>query len=121
MATSTSSILSINSRRKFALIIANANYTLSNSLSNTVSDAKAMSTLLKRIGFQIYGDKPQLDLTFDEMRCIVTDFTRQIKRNDMALFYFAGHGNQWQVKREQNLQNDFKISPSIGSNLPYSN
>ncbi|CAF0749886.1 unnamed protein product [Adineta ricciae] len=56
--------------------------------------------------------KTKLNLTFDEIRRIVTDFTRRIKRNDMTLFYFAGHGNQWEDQIYLIPIDDFKENVS---------
>ena len=98
MAISTNNVLSTDSRRKIALVIGNTNYIIENELPNAIHDAKAMANLLKQIGFQIYDNEPKLDLNFHQMNQILSDFVREIKRSDTVLFYFAGHGIQWEIK-----------------------
>jgi uncharacterized caspase-like protein len=80
-----------------ALVIGIGDYKKGIKLANAVNDAKAMSSALKRIGFVIHGDGPKLDLTYKEMSHVLVDFQCSIKAGDMVLFYFAGHGTQWEV------------------------
>ena len=87
-----------NSRHKIALVIGNSNYQAGNSLTNTVNDANEMAKLFKKIGFKIQGDKAQLNLGYSAMKHILVDFQDSIKKESMVLFYFSGHGIQWEVK-----------------------
>ena len=84
-------------RRKLALVIGIGDYEGGQNLSNAVNDAKKMSSALKKIGFVIDGDGPKLNLKYNEMRHALVDFEDSIKTGDMVLFYFAGHGRQWEV------------------------
>ncbi|CAF4118614.1 unnamed protein product, partial [Rotaria sordida] len=52
-----------------------------------------MSEALESIGFTV---TKKLDLRRAEMRHAVIDFEESIEPDDMVLFYFAGHGIQWE-------------------------
>ncbi|UJR24686.1 hypothetical protein I4U23_006059 [Adineta vaga] len=99
MATAIKNISSNNLRRKRALVIGISDYVMNRRLPNTINDAKEMASMLKNIGFIIYGDEPQINLTYREFYDTITDFQSSIETGDMVLFYFAGHGTQWE---EQN-------------------
>ncbi|CAF1238453.1 unnamed protein product [Adineta ricciae] len=96
MANAEYNASSRNPRHKIALVIGNSNYGPENSLKNTINDANEMAKLLKKIGFKIQGDKAQLNLGYTSMKHILVDFQASIKKESMVLFYFAGHGIQWE-------------------------
>ncbi|CAF1273337.1 unnamed protein product [Adineta ricciae] len=96
MANAEYNASSRNSRHKIALVIGNGNYHTGDSLTNTINDANEMAKLLKKIGFKIQGDKAQLNLGYTGMKHILVDFQDSIKKESMVLFYFAGHGIQWE-------------------------
>ncbi|CAF4926200.1 unnamed protein product, partial [Rotaria sp. Silwood1] len=81
-------------RRKLALVIGIDDYKSGSKLKNTINDANDMSSELKRIGFTTGG--PKLNLTCEQMKITIADFERSIEEGDMVLFYFAGHGVQWE-------------------------
>ncbi|CAF4120233.1 unnamed protein product, partial [Rotaria sordida] len=80
-------------RRKLALVIGIGKYDYCEELQNPENDANDMSKALESIGFAV---TKKLDLKRAEMRHVVIDFEESIKRDDMVLFYFAGHGVQWE-------------------------
>ncbi|CAF1350590.1 unnamed protein product [Adineta ricciae] len=108
MVSSTNDISSVNYRRKFALVIGNGNYSMSNCLPNATNDAQGMVKIFKQIGFRIYENEAKLNLTFDLMHRILSDFIRQIKQTDIVLFFFAGHGIQWENQNYLIPIDDFK-------------
>ncbi|CAF1175627.1 unnamed protein product [Rotaria sp. Silwood1] len=83
------------SRRKMALVIGNSDYEYLKKLKNPSNDADAMESTLKRIGFTVTKKK---NATYDEMEDSITNFKRKIDKGDMVLFYFSGHGVQWEVR-----------------------
>jgi uncharacterized caspase-like protein len=97
MATKTTVNSTNGPRRKLALVIGIGDYEKGIKLPNAVNDAKEISSLLKIIGFVIHDDGPKLNLTYKEMGHAFHDFHCSIKAGDMVLFYFAGHGTQWEV------------------------
>ena len=74
---------------RLALIFGMANYQSITDLSNTHSDAIAISDTLSSIGFKV---STHLDLGGDEMRQVLQEFATTSETADLALIYFAGHG-----------------------------
>ncbi|CAF1541176.1 unnamed protein product [Adineta steineri] len=85
-------------QRKLALVIGISNYVYGSNLPNAINDAKAISSALKSIGFILYENGPKLNATCNEIRHALIDFIGSIKKGDMVLFYYAGHGIQWKDK-----------------------
>lgn len=84
------------SGRRTALIIGNSNYNSPNvkSLRNPENDARAMAAVLKeKCGFKVILT---LDANLKTMEKAVLKFHKTLTgdRNDVALFYYAGHGLQ---------------------------
>lgn len=93
MITATSSGLT-NGKRKLALLIGISEYENVETLRNVPKDANAMATVLKDIGFTV---TMELNLTYRKMRTACKEFLKSINSGNLALFYFAGHGRQYQV------------------------
>ena len=55
------------------------------------NDAEDLGKALRRIGFEV---SLGLDCNRDEFRRTVDTFAESTKRDDLVLFYFAGHGKQ---------------------------
>jgi uncharacterized protein (TIGR02145 family) len=77
-------------QKKMALIIGNGNYN-SSTLSNPENDARAMEKVLKRLGFVVYKYE---NLNQGQMKRAIDEFGSKLKKNDVGLFYYAGHGIQ---------------------------
>ncbi|CAF4938367.1 unnamed protein product, partial [Rotaria sp. Silwood1] len=80
-------------RRKLALVIGIGKYEHCDELKNPENDANDMSSTLESIGFTV---EKRLHLKRVDMRHAIIDFEESIKPDDMVLFYFAGHGIQWE-------------------------
>jgi len=81
--------------RRVALVVGNARYANS-PLTNPGKDAKAMAVALREAGFSV---TEKYDLRYDSFNRAVTDFGRNIKgANTVALFYYSGHGVQYDGK-----------------------
>lgn len=87
--------------RRIALVIGNSDYKYTGALSNPANDARLMAETLKSVGFELYGGKPQINLSRDDMLTAIEGFGDRIGSGDTALFYYAGHGMQ--VKGENYL------------------
>jgi uncharacterized protein (TIGR02145 family) len=81
---------SMQPQRKIALVIGNGNY-LTSVLSNPENDARAMTEVLEKLGFVV--DKYE-NLNQGRMKKAIDEFGVKLKYNDVALFYYAGHGIQ---------------------------
>jgi hypothetical protein len=76
--------------RKTALVIGNGNY-LNSILANPENDARAVSGVLKKLGFEVFEYE---NLNQSQMKKAIDDFGLKIKNNDVGLFFYAGHGIQ---------------------------
>jgi len=77
--------------RRAALVIGNANYKNS-PLQNAVNDAKAVAAKLKGLGFDV---SMATDLGNKEMKRVIDGFADKARGYDIALFFYAGHGVQY--------------------------
>lgn len=80
-----------DNRRRLALVIGNDNYSSLPSLSNAVNDSKAMSDALKQVNFEVYYYK---NLSKRGMEEALHNFAKKLTKDDVGMFYFAGHGIQ---------------------------
>ncbi|UJR12265.1 hypothetical protein I4U23_016442 [Adineta vaga] len=100
------SISTTNKRNKLALIIGNNDYRFENYLQNPVNDAQDMSEKLKTMYFDV---TQRLNATFNDMKSSLETFVKRIESNDIVLFYFAGHGHQWEDQNYLIPSNDGDI------------
>jgi hypothetical protein len=83
----------VKSEARIALVIGNSDYA-NVPLKNPANDARDMAAALQKIGFTV---TLVVDGEFAAMNRAVRDFGNAIKRQDaVALFYFSGHGVQYQ-------------------------
>jgi uncharacterized caspase-like protein len=75
--------------RRVALVVGNAAYQDVPALANPVTDAKAVSAALKRLGFEVVEG---YDLKNDAMRVTLGEFAAKLDGAKAALVYYAGHG-----------------------------
>jgi uncharacterized caspase-like protein len=76
---------------KQALVIGNDAY-LSHPLGACINDAREVSNSLRSIGFQVHA---QVDADYRSMQAISRRFIRSIQPGAIVLFYFSGHGCQY--------------------------
>jgi hypothetical protein len=81
--------------RRLALVFGNAQYKNSTPLKNPVNDANLMEGTLKELGFEVIK---QLNAGKDEMMAAIKQFNQKLSAANVALFYYAGHGNQVEGK-----------------------
>lgn len=80
--------------RRIALVIGNAHYQHVAQLDNPTNDARLIAATLGRLGFELVGGKPQLDLNRDRLQAVIRTFGEELGPNTVALFYYSGHGLQ---------------------------
>lgn len=78
--------------RRVALVIGNSSYRNAPVLPNTVNDARDMVVALRKVGFEVVDG---IDLDKRGMDSALTRFARLAQDADAAMFYFAGHGFQF--------------------------
>lgn len=77
---------------RVALVIGIDDYDRMPDLRNAANDAEAMAGKLEELGFQVIGGDAQINVTHDEFKDLVKRFTESAGSDDVAFFYFAGHG-----------------------------
>jgi hypothetical protein len=75
---------------RIALVIGNSNYHVK-ALKNPVNDATDMAAVLQKLNFEV---DLYTDIDRKQMRQAIRGFGHKLKRADVGLFYFAGHGIQ---------------------------
>ena len=83
----------LNSKR--GLTIGINNYPNGNNLNYCINDATDVKTKLESIRFHVTSG---IDCKKDEFKQLIDVFASQIQAQDLVLFYFAGHGNQFDDK-----------------------
>ncbi|MBV7532488.1 caspase family protein [Chitinophaga sp. sic0106] len=76
-------------QKRKAVVIGMSDYEKGRNLDNTLNDANDMSEVLTRLGFEVTL------LKNNDLRTLLTNLTEwynSISGNDMAVFYYAGHG-----------------------------
>ncbi|CAF3001909.1 unnamed protein product [Rotaria sp. Silwood2] len=94
MTSKTTTIDKPVSGQKLALVIGIWDYQNEGvrKLTNPENDAKDITLVLERIGFSVTTN---LNLAYWDMAKACDEFRKKIQPGDMVLFYFAGHGKQW--------------------------
>lgn len=78
------------SSNRVALVIGNSAYK-SAPLVNPANDAKDMAIVLKRLGFDVIK---RIDADKRQMKTAINKFYKGLRKSEIGLFYFAGHGMQ---------------------------
>lgn len=77
--------------KKVALVIGNSNYKHATPLPNPTNDARAMSRMLEKIGFEVVSGT---DLDRQAMADSMKLFAAKAENADTVLYFYAGHGIQ---------------------------
>jgi hypothetical protein len=78
--------------KRVALVIGNADYK-SKPLGSPVNDARAMESSLRKAGFAV---QLLTNASRREMNQAIGRFKTDLTGSDVGLFYFSGHGSQWE-------------------------
>lgn len=77
--------------KRKALVVGIADYDYADDLNNPENDAKDMADVLKQLGFDV---SEYTNLDQDDLRKAIDEFGDNLGKNDIALFFYAGHGIQ---------------------------
>ena len=80
------------SAEKLALVIGNSNYSGSAYLSNPIRDARLLEKTLTDLKFKVTYKE---NLTKAQMDEAIFQFSKKVTSQDTALFYYSGHGMQY--------------------------
>ena len=92
--------------KRIALVIGNSNYENLSYLRNAQKDASDISDALLALGFDVIE---VYEATYQDMMTGLNKFASQAKNYDVAMFYYAGHGTQYEGKNYLlpiNFEND---------------
>lgn len=78
--------------RRVALVVGNKNYKHATVLNNTLNDARDVKGALEDVGFKVI---PANDVDLAGLRAAIQQFARESRGADVSLFYYSGHGMQW--------------------------
>ncbi len=81
--------------KRIALVFGNSHYRNNTTLKNPVNDANLMEGTLKELGFEVIK---RLNAGKNEMMSAIREFNEKLPFYSVALFYYAGHGNQVEGK-----------------------
>lgn len=76
--------------RRIALVIGNGSYDFGR-LKNSVNDANDIAATLKKLGFSVILKN---EAGHKEMESAIKELGKQLKKDDVGLFFYAGHGVQ---------------------------
>jgi tetratricopeptide (TPR) repeat protein len=79
--------------KRVALIIGNTDYLYTNRLPNAVRDAEDVAAALKAKGYAIYG-YPKVNMHREDIFAALDEFSKAAVQADIALVWYAGHGQQ---------------------------
>ncbi|MCX6335477.1 MAG: caspase family protein [Bacteroidia bacterium] len=77
--------------KRLALVFGNSEYKNKAPLKNPVNDANLIEGTLKQLGFDVIK---RLNVGKVEMEAAIREFNEKLPDYSVALFYYAGHGNQ---------------------------
>ena len=82
---------SLYAGERYALVIGNSGYTHSARLGNPTNDARAVAAKMEELGFSVSHG---FDLTKPAMDELFQAFSSLLEEDDVAVFFYAGHGMQ---------------------------
>ena len=93
---------------KVALIIGNGAYKSVPELTNPPNDAADVAAALTRIGFSV---RLATNVSYDEMRRALLEFSGKARNSEMAVVFYAGHGMEvagenWLIPVDAELKTD---------------
>lgn len=75
--------------KRLALVVGNSKYYNGNNLQNATNDADSLNIVLTSLGFKVIKLKNQ---TKQQLETAIKNFTVLLKDYDVGLFFYAGHG-----------------------------
>ncbi|NEQ98813.1 MAG: caspase family protein [Cyanothece sp. SIO2G6] len=81
--------------KRLAYVIGNTNYQYLPGLRNPSNDARAVASSLEQVGFTLFGGEPRINLSNQALHEELISFSQSVPTDSVALFYYAGHGFQW--------------------------
>ena len=101
------SIIDLSSKNRKAIILGTCQYDALSKLTCLQEDVKSLKISLEKLNFSV---KDFMDLTLEDFKKNVNKFIEGLDVNDVALFYFSGHGFQnngknYLAPKDTNMEN----------------
>ncbi len=80
-----------NTHKRKALVVGIADYEHADDLNNPENDAEDMADVLRELNFEV---SEYINLNSRDFKKAIDDFGENLQTDDIALFFFAGHGIQ---------------------------
>jgi uncharacterized caspase-like protein len=98
--------------KRVALVIGMSKYQQVPRLTNPARDAEAVSSLLKKAGFDVVDN--ERDLGISDLRRVIREFSEISRDADISVVYYAGHGievdgTNYLVPADAKLLSDFDV------------
>lgn len=98
--------------KRVALVIGMSKYQQVPRLANPARDAEAMSSLFKKVGFDVVSS--ERDLGILDLRRVIREFSEISRDADISVVYYAGHGievdgTNYLVPADAKLLSDFDV------------
>ncbi len=84
-----------STEHRFALVIGNKDYTAIGALKNPINDAMDVSKAFQQLGFEV---TTITNADYKRMLNSFNTFTKNLKKNDVVVFYYSGHGISYDGK-----------------------
>lgn len=81
--------------RRFALVIGNKDYSIIGALKNPINDALDVSKAFQQLGFEV---TTITNADYKKMLSVFNNFTKNLQKNDVVVFYYSGHGISYNGK-----------------------
>lgn len=78
--------------KRVALVVGNSAYQSAPALPNPVNDAEDVAVALEAVGFDVIH---ATNVNLQDFRSSIRQFAASARHADVTLFYFSGHGMQW--------------------------
>ncbi|MBO9673876.1 MAG: caspase family protein [Sphingobacteriaceae bacterium] len=85
-------IPNIITEKRLALVVGNSNYNNGNNLPNPANDADSLDLVLSSLNFKVIKIKNQ---SKQQLETAIKKFAVQLKDYDVGLFFYAGHGMEF--------------------------
>ena len=85
--------ISPGSSSRIALVIGNSEYAHTGHLLNPDNDTEDIADALRQLGFEVVLER---NLAIRRFEAVIADFSNRLHGAEVALFWYAGHGMQYQ-------------------------
>jgi len=106
-------IITSSTQRKIAIAVGVSNYEHAGILKNTLNDATDISNKLRMLGFDVTSI---LDPDIKSLNLKIDSITKLLTNKDIFMFYFSGHGAEYNGENYLFIKNSNPTSPT---DMPY--